>query len=86
MERASAVYFVRANRMTLKFMKWSIIFILGNFWMSSIIRAAVGAIFYYFRDGVVHTADLYLPYKIRCLSILAKCGMLLVKRVFVIVH
>lgn len=66
-DTASAVYFARANEMSLKFGKWSVWTVMGSYIIVSLVYAGGGFVFFYIRDGFVDPALMYLPYKIRCL-------------------
>lgn len=70
----SAVYFARANEMSLKFVKWSVWTVMGSYIISSLAYAGGGLVFFYIRDGFVDPALMYLPYKIRYLRTNSKFG------------
>lgn len=64
MTKTSGIHFARANRMSLFIFKWAEIIVVGTFWLMSICMATGQAIIFYFREGEVIPANLYLPYKI----------------------
>lgn len=61
----SAIYFTNVNAFCEKFVKYALICVLGVFTTSSIIFAAIGAGYYYIKDGYIEAHNLFLPYKLR---------------------
>lgn len=61
----SVVLYLRANNSSERFIKLMIMTIAGGFTIAVLFLAAIGAAFYYIRDGHIETVNLYLPLVLR---------------------
>lgn len=61
----SAIYFINADQFSQKFVKCALIGIDGVFFTSSLMFVAIGAAYYYIKDGYIEARNLFLPYKLR---------------------
>lgn len=84
-ENTSSVrIYVRTNNLCELILKWSITVITVSYFVSTIFAIAAGALFYYLKDGHVKTENLYLPLKLKCVTVQLKSNNILIDLAYTI--